>query len=490
VPATSSLIVRAILAIALMVGFYVLALALCAGLLWIPYAEWAYFHRAHGKILFACVGTAGAILYAIVPRRDHFAPPGPELLEADQPRLFQLVREVAMATGQLLPAEVYLLSDVNAWVTHRGGVMGFGSRRVMGIGLPLLQSLTVSELRAVLAHEFGHYSGGDVAIGPWIYKTRAAIGRSIEQLGENKLRLVFDTYGRLFMKLTMAISRQQEFTADQVAARVAGREPMKQALRQVTVVGPAHASYISSEVIPVLQSGFLPPVASGFNRFLADAKVAQATAALVDEAMTSGQTGEFDSHPALRERLAALDLGTDASTLVEAAPATTLVTDADALASAIIAFFSPPEAVARLKPVQWDDVAAAIYLPQWVATAESHRDWLTPLTPDALPSGPADFVTLGRALVKKTEIEVSNEDRVQRTVYVLAASIGALLSRRGWTPRSELGQPLVLVRGEEVFEPFSTMSALADRTLAQQDWQSMCARMGIAGESLGPPART
>jgi Zn-dependent protease with chaperone function len=34
--------------------------------------------------------------------------------------------------------------------------MGFGSRRVMGLGLPLLQALNVSQLEAVLAHEFGH----------------------------------------------------------------------------------------------------------------------------------------------------------------------------------------------------------------------------------------------------------------------------------------------------------------------------------------------
>jgi hypothetical protein len=41
---------RALLAIALMVGFYVLALAIAFGLLWIPYAEWSYTERIHPKI--------------------------------------------------------------------------------------------------------------------------------------------------------------------------------------------------------------------------------------------------------------------------------------------------------------------------------------------------------------------------------------------------------------------------------------------------------
>src|SRR2546430_16869096 len=81
-----------------------------------------------------------------------------------------------------MPTEVSLVADVNAFVTTRGGFMGFGSRRVMGLGLPLLQTLGVRELRAVLAHEFGHYHGGDTKLGPWIYKTRAAIGRTLQGL--------------------------------------------------------------------------------------------------------------------------------------------------------------------------------------------------------------------------------------------------------------------------------------------------------------------
>jgi len=44
--------------------------------------------------------------------------------------------------------------------------MGFGSRRVMGLGLPLLQILTVAQFRAVLPHEFGHYYGADTRQDP------------------------------------------------------------------------------------------------------------------------------------------------------------------------------------------------------------------------------------------------------------------------------------------------------------------------------------
>ena len=95
-------------------------------------------------------------MWSLVPRVDRFTPPGPRLDRATHPRLFDLIQRVAVATRQEMPAEVYLLNEVNAWVTERGGVMGFGSRRVMGIGLPLMQSVSVAEFEAIIAHEFGH----------------------------------------------------------------------------------------------------------------------------------------------------------------------------------------------------------------------------------------------------------------------------------------------------------------------------------------------
>src|SRR5262245_26984433 len=214
VESTSWLVRRAMLAIALMAGFYTLALTLALGLLWVPYAEWTYAGTVHPKILIGCVSSALVLLWAIVPRIDRFAAPGPRLDETSAPQLFSMVREIADKTRQEVPDEIYLLTDVNAWVTQRGGIMGIGSRRIMGVGLPLLQILTPAELKAVIAHEFGHYCAGDVAIGPWIYKTRSAIGRTISSVHDTLLEKPFLWYGRLFLRLTHAVSRRQEFVAD------------------------------------------------------------------------------------------------------------------------------------------------------------------------------------------------------------------------------------------------------------------------------------
>ena len=217
-----SLAFRALLAIVLMAGYYAFALAISAALLWVPYAEYEYLSRVDFRIAAVCWGAALTILWALVPRPDHFEPPGPQLTPESDPQLFAMIEDVAAATSQQRPSEVYLLNEVNAWVSQRGGFMGFGSRRVMGVGLPLMTNMTTPELRAVIAHEFGHYCSGDVGIGPLIYKTRAAIARTLVGVDQSFLQSVFNWYARVFMRLTMAVSRQQELVADETAARVAG----------------------------------------------------------------------------------------------------------------------------------------------------------------------------------------------------------------------------------------------------------------------------
>jgi Peptidase family M48 len=109
-----------------------------------------------------------------------------------------------------------------------------------------MQAVTVQELKAILAHEFGHYHSGDVKIGPWIHKTRAAIGRTIEKRSDSCLQKVFVAYGNLFLRVTHAISRRQEFIADEVAANAAGAAVMASALRKAHEYAAAFNGYWSA----------------------------------------------------------------------------------------------------------------------------------------------------------------------------------------------------------------------------------------------------
>src|SRR6516164_1584214 len=115
-----TLTTRAVVAILLMIGFYIFALGISAGLVWVAYADYAYRDRVD-RIEIACVIAAGLILWSLLPRFDHFKAPGPRIDPGQQPRLFAEISSIARSAGQQMPHDVYLVPEVNAWVAQRGG---------------------------------------------------------------------------------------------------------------------------------------------------------------------------------------------------------------------------------------------------------------------------------------------------------------------------------------------------------------------------------
>ncbi len=99
--AAPSLFWRALVAIALMVGFYVLAVAMIVLLLWIPYAEWTYAGRLHVKLVLFCIVGVVIISWSILPRVDRFQAPGPELKPGEYQELFRELVKVARAGPQV-----------------------------------------------------------------------------------------------------------------------------------------------------------------------------------------------------------------------------------------------------------------------------------------------------------------------------------------------------------------------------------------------------
>jgi heat shock protein HtpX len=481
---------RALMALFLMVGFYGFALAISLGLLWVPYAEFVYLDRIHLKIALFCIGGAGVILWALVPRVDKFEAPGPRLTPGNAPQLFTIIEEVAKATNQARPEEVYLLNDVNAWVTHRGGVMGFGSRRVMGVGLPLLKGLSPSELKSVVAHEFGHYVSGDVALGPWIYKTRAAIGRTIHGVtGWWLLEALFNWYARLFMRMTTLVSREQEFVADATAARVAGADAAVSALKRVEVLAPAYSIYLENEVMPVLRAGFLPPVSDGFERYLNDPDTAKAFESLATEIRLGAEAGEFDTHPPTAERIAAIEklktsgkAGAKASSAVATDDSEKVaLKEPDRHARALLEHDFGRDNVLKLRHVSWDDVGVKVYGQMWQAMAQQYAKWLGSLTADQIPADPKWFEKKGEELAKD---EPDADQRVNIAAHVLACAIGEVMVKGGWAIQTAPGRPILLVRAESRFEPHDAVFQLAKGALTADAWKIQCVALGISGVRL------
>ena len=455
-----------------MVGFYLLALGIAFGLLFAVYAELAWSSRISFRLTIFAVVTALVILWSILPRFDRFVAPGPRLAPESQPELFDAVRGVAEATAEAMPAEVYLVPDVNAFVMHRGGISGIGSRRVMGIGLPLLQALTVSQLRAVLAHEFGHYAGGDLKLGGWIYKTRAAMARTIENLARTSswVHRPFLAYGNLFMRVTQKIARAQEIAADRMAVRVAGASSHANALKTVHGIAPAYGAYWQTEVIPVLSNGYQPPIGAGFAHFLRNEAVAKTIDSEVEKEIAEGTSDPYDSHPPLKERLAAIGDVPDVSPLRDDPPAISLIRDLPRLERELIASLGAD--AQQFTAVEWHETPTQVFLPNWRDSAAKTAAAIGAATA-------ADAPALLASQAMAAALEVGNLEPIERD-RELRGAIGAIVAVKliddGWSCTTSPGEQIVFTKEGRSFQPFVEVMRNAEA------WQAAVREAGI--ESL------
>jgi len=165
---------------------YVVALAIAAGCAYVSLIMFSELGFSRLIVGIAAGVCAVSILWLLIPRWDRFTAPSKEFDPARQPRLFQELAAIAGEFEEPMPESVYLLLEPNAWVAQRGGLFGFRSRRVMAIGLPLFHTLTISEFRATLAHEFVHYYGGDTGFGPFIERARDSLLRSLNLYGSSR----------------------------------------------------------------------------------------------------------------------------------------------------------------------------------------------------------------------------------------------------------------------------------------------------------------
>ena len=482
-PRSPSVGFRAVLAVGLMVGFYALALGLAGALLWVPYAVFNYAGRIPAKLALSCLAGTAIILWSVMPRRDRFEGPGPELEPARHPKLFQMIRGVASATKQEMPADVYLVGDMNAWVAHRGGLMGLGARGIMGLGLPLLQTLTVSELRAVLAHEFGHYHGGDTKLGRFVYGTRTAIGRTLENLGHHGsiLQFPFIWYGKLFLRVSHAVSRRQELAADRLAADVVGARPLAEGLRKIHVAAPVFGYYWSNEVAPVLHAGFVPPLAAGFQRFVTGEIGQKALAAAREHSLKESEGDVFDTHPPLRERLQALE-GCRPGDITGADPlAITLLADPQTLERAVVAPVLPSADGQHLPPIQWSEVGERVYQPLWQKEIDGAAAHCSPLAVEALGQRAAQLSeTLGAKLLPEWEVAAA-EVRQLRGNWALGSALAVALSHAGWATDAQPGEPVMLRGPAGTLDPFKAVQVLVKGEMSAEGWTRECERLGITG---------
>ncbi|HKW55745.1 MAG TPA: M48 family metallopeptidase [Candidatus Acidoferrum sp.] len=491
-----SIALFALLAVAMAIFSYGLILLLALACVYLPYLVLMSTESANTQmsLLQICgIAVAGAILWALLPRRDKFEAPGLLLERTAHPRLFTELEAIAAALDEQLPQEVYLVGQVNAFVSDRGGILGFGSRRVMGIGLPLLSSLTVPEIRAVLAHEFGHYYGGDTRMGPWVYKTQSAMIRAFQNIGSLQrfgriaalqfvnlvVASILQWYFIFFLRVSNLLSRRKEYRADELACLVAGCRPLAEGLRKIHGAAIAWGPYWNSEVVPILNQGCLPAIGDGFSRFLAAPQIAAQVTAGIAKEIAERKTAPFDTHPPLRDRIAAIEKLGLGSGEESQEVALALLDQADSVEQKFLELLNPKLAKDSLRHVGWDEVGRAITIPSWQQAVAEYSALLAGITAGSIPLATANLQQMGAKIRDPQGMLLTPQARAQRAGHLLNMALALAMTENGWELQAQPGS-FYLRRGELRFDAVSAVEEMLSGKTPPEEWAKLCADLGIA----------
>ncbi|MFJ8649823.1 M48 family metallopeptidase [Streptomyces sp. NPDC093546] len=376
---------RALRALVLLAGFFLLGVLLLAVLAVIDYL--LYLHAPSGlatklyvvSVLLAIPVVRGMFMLR-TPKDDGQG--GLAVTESDEPELWRAVRELADQVGTRPPTRILLTGDVNAAVTENARFLGLlpGPRHLY-LGVPLMQGLSEAQLRAVLAHELGHYVNHDTRLGALTARGRTQLFRTIAHFEERAAKTagrerarqekrntkaeakgrktrevdtgsagityrtmarIYTGYAHLYFRATMHDSRLQEYAADAAAARIAGRDATASALRELPSLDAAFTFYMECYATLGTSARLLPPrgeVFGGFGRLLTarELELAGLRAELPTEPVSP-----YDSHPSVADRVRAIealpqdgriDEGKGAATGLLADPARTLTALEDVVLS-------------------------------------------------------------------------------------------------------------------------------------------------------------
>ena len=503
-----SLTSRALAATILFVGFWVLALGTVVFLFLAPLWLWRtvefvrIFPLGFISLCFFFWIAGGIIAISILPRYKRFVPPGPELKPSEQPRLFELLKDIASSTGEALPSKVYLSPDVNASVADVGGWLGLGSRRMMFLGLPLLYGLSPSQLKTVLAHEFGHYKAGDTRLGPWLHHNFSVIARVVSNLASfgapddhddtssGRLRmfmylvnLPFLSYGNFVLKRLRLVAREQEYLADRIAAEVVNPTTARDTLTAITGLARSYHEYWSSLVLPVLDLGYKLPIGGGFQKYLTTSQAQKFAEQEIRQVLEEQEPNPYDTHPTLKERLAALSNlnSPHGQTLLRQTSIAELLENVEGLEMSLLQQYMPKKAPRKIEPISWDRVAEGCYLPYWQKLVQEKRSVLGGIKISQLPQTSENLLAFARQL---GEFDEGAGILRKRASDVLASALAFALHRQGFAAIASPDKPVQLIRGPARLEPVTIIWRMDSGELTANEWIEQMNRFNISDAPL------
>lgn len=291
-----------------------LIVALIGGTLWVATLSTAVLVLLiNAKLIFILSLLAWALLKGLWIRIE--APEGYGLEREQFPVLFAEIDSLVGTLAARPIHRVVLTDDFNATIVavpRIGRCVSY--RYTLSLGLPLLLSLSPEQARAVLAHEFGHLSANYSGFNAWVYRVRASWGRIFEAVARTQglaagvLHRFFDWYTPYYWAYSFALERANEYEADAAAVRLTSSADVAAALVAVHTHRDLASEHFWSPLKARADHQPQPAVRpySALRQFFKQPSLNEEAFQERIAPALERRTDLTDTHPSLRDRLAAL----------------------------------------------------------------------------------------------------------------------------------------------------------------------------------------
>jgi Zn-dependent protease with chaperone function len=220
----------------------VMTVALGGGILWAFIAAGRVPVKLALLVALMTLATLWAILRSLFVRVAD-DDPGMRLVLRAHPRLRALLHDVAAHIGTRPVDNVYLTPGTDLAVLERGGLgrqLRGSTERCLVLGVGVLDGFLVGPFKAVLGHEYGHFTNRDTAGGGFALAVRRSLLTMAHGLASsgaaawyNPVWLFLNGFHRVFLRISQGASRLQEILADRWAVLSFGSKRFEEGLRHV-----------------------------------------------------------------------------------------------------------------------------------------------------------------------------------------------------------------------------------------------------------------
>jgi Zn-dependent protease with chaperone function len=250
------------------------------------------------------LGAIRALFFRIRP------PEGITVERSVAPRLHDMVEEICSAVGAPRVDVIIVTQEFEASAVIDAWLWPIGRRRTLVLGLPVLATLSSSEIRPVIAHELAHFSNAHDVFAACVYRTRRSWFDLYATLNRRQATPLYvcwliQWYVPRLNATSAPVARQHEIEADRIAASVAGSRAAADAL----VVFEAAALFADRFHWPGIARSFQErsDMPHPFSEMLTwKARLSDPDGVETLKSLFAHDTSPDDTHPSLRERFAKL----------------------------------------------------------------------------------------------------------------------------------------------------------------------------------------